>query len=60
MSDLPRCIGFGEREGICENTAAARDPYLWCDECERARRGHLNNQFAEISALMRRDDGGEP
>ena len=51
----PRCIGFGEREGICENDAGGppRDNPIWCGECDKARIEYLSGQFVKLSENLR-------
>lgn len=44
-----RCIGFAEREGLCENEAGTPWTPLWCTECDEARRAHLQRQLEELS-----------
>jgi hypothetical protein len=51
----PRCIGFGEREGVCENPAGGppRDNPIWCGECDTARIEHISAQFQKIKEGFR-------
>lgn len=53
----PRCIGFGEREGKCENLAggAPRDNPIWCGECDVLRIEHLSSQFELLGSRFRLD-----
>lgn len=46
---MPRCIGFGDLEGRCENPADANDTRLWCMRCENARRAHISAQMEKIA-----------
>jgi hypothetical protein len=50
-----RCIGFGEREGVCENAAGGppRDNPIWCGECDTARIEHISAQFQKIEEGFR-------
>lgn len=50
-----RCIGFGEREGVCENDAGGppRDNPVWCGECDTARIEYLSGQFKKIEEGFR-------
>lgn len=50
---MPRCIGFGGREGICR--AEARHPssggrLYWCDECEASRREYISGKLESMVA----------
>lgn len=47
-----RCIGFGEREGVCRNEAGGppRDNPIWCGECDTARIAYISGQFKKIEA----------
>jgi len=44
------CIGFGEREGVCENIAGTPWTPLWCTECDEQRRSHITEQMEGILA----------
>lgn len=45
-----RCLGFGEREDVCDNEAGSTHSHLWCQECDDARRAHITAQMEKISA----------
>jgi hypothetical protein len=55
-SRFPRCIGYGEFDNRrkngpgCHNPADANSALLWCKRCEKLRREHITQQFAEINA----------
>lgn len=54
---MARCIGYGEREGVCENVAGTPWTPLWCTPCDEERRATISRQLAEISAgFPRKDD----
>lgn len=44
------CIGFGDKEGKCENKAGGRWSPHWCPECDKARVTHIGEQFVKIAA----------
>ena len=44
------CIGFGAREGACENWSKVH-PFLWCLTCEASRREAISAQFDKISKV---------
>jgi hypothetical protein len=46
------CIGYGEREGVCENEAGTPWTRLWCLPCDEERRAALTRQMAEITAAF--------
>lgn len=46
---MSRCIGFGEREGKCENPAGTKWGPLWCEECDTQRLTHIDAQMQRIS-----------
>lgn len=45
------CIGWKQYEEICENKTY-KEPYLWCDRCEKLRRKYLDKQFKNITKLF--------
>lgn len=45
---MATCIGFGEREGKCENEAGTPWTDLWCLPCDEARRAHITNRLRAI------------
>lgn len=42
------CIGFGEFDGACKNSAGSSHSDLWCQRCDDLRLEHLDRQFAEV------------
>lgn len=55
LRSTPRCVGFGEREAVCENPAGGppRDNPIWCGECDTARIAYLNGQFQKVEEGLR-------
>lgn len=53
MPDFPRCIGFGDQEGICAYSATTPGG-LYCALCEAARRTHVEARMREIDHGTRR------
>ena len=52
---MTTCIGFGEREGCCDNEAGTPWTDLWCPECDEKRRAHVTAQMGDILAALRED-----
>jgi hypothetical protein len=46
------CIGFGQYEGKCQNTAGSTHSIHWCQRCDELRLAHIEKQFEKISARM--------
>jgi hypothetical protein len=55
QKDAKRCVGFGEREGVCRNDAGGppHDNPIWCGECDVIRRAYLDGQFTKIEGGVR-------
>lgn len=51
MTRLRRCAGFPQ-EGSCENQVDRKLSPLWCPECEKKRRAHLDKQFKKLAAVF--------
>ena len=49
------CIGFGEREGVCEKSAGTPWTPLWCAECDQERRDSITASMAKITAAFEED-----
>lgn len=43
------CIGFGEKDGACSNTAGTPWTPLWCMECDEKRRAHITRQLERLA-----------
>ena len=50
MSGPHICIGFGEREGKCENPAGTPWTPLWCSACDEERRAHITAQLERVGS----------
>lgn len=48
-----KCIGFGEKEGTCQNMAGTKWSPYWCAECNEKRMEHIDRQFKIILHDMR-------
>jgi len=46
----PKCIGFGDKEGKCNNPAGTKWSPHWCEECNRKRLDHITNRLEEMNA----------
>ncbi len=44
---MKKCIGFGVKEGKCDNSICAYSPH-WCAECEEKRRKHIGGCFDSL------------
>jgi hypothetical protein len=44
---MTTCIGFGEQERVCTNSAGPGNP-IWCDACDKARKAHITKQMEGI------------
>ena len=42
------CIGFGEFEGKCKETAGTPWTKLWCLRCDELRRAHITKRLEGI------------
>ncbi len=52
-----RCIGFGEFERKCMETAAKPSLY-WCHRCEALRRAHISRRFGEMDEVFSQRKAG--
>ncbi len=46
---MSKCIGFGDKEGCCDNEAGTQWGPLWCLECDEKRIAHIDAQMQKIS-----------
>jgi hypothetical protein len=53
MTPGRKCIGFGEHEGKCPNTAGTPWTKLWCLSCDEARRASITASMKAISASFK-------
>jgi hypothetical protein len=51
---MARCIGYGEYERKCQNTAGTRWSDLWCLRCDKLRLKTITRQMEGIVAHMQR------
>lgn len=49
-----RCIGFGDREDVCENEATT-PAGIWCVPCEEDRRETIAEQLERVGARFAAD-----
>jgi len=50
--NLKQCIGFGDKEGKCNNPAGTKWSPYWCEECNKARLEHISKRFEEIAIRL--------
>lgn len=53
------CIGFGAKEGVCENEAGTPWTPLWCSECDQERLDSISASLAEITKSFEAQREGE-
>jgi len=46
------CIGWGDREGVCENEAGTTWTRLWCSDCDERRRAHITAEMEKVTAAF--------
>jgi len=46
-----RCIGYGNKKGICENMAGDKSEY-WCNDCEVIRRKTIRASLEELNTEL--------
>ena len=51
-----KCIGFGDKEGKCDNKPGTQWSDYWCDDCDADRRVTVRKQLEAIKKHM--DDAG--
>ena len=42
-----KCVGFGEKEGKCNNKAGTKWSPYWCEECNQKRLEHIEKQLGD-------------
>lgn len=53
MKEAP-CIGYNQYEEICD-FKSKKEPFLWCDRCEKLRRKEIDRSFKDINKLFIED-----
>lgn len=53
---MATCIGYGAKEGTCENEAGTPWTPLWCLECDEERRATITAQLKDIANAFHREE----
>ena len=48
MNTVKKCIGYGEKEGTCNNQADTPWGPYWCEKCNQARMKNIVKRFGGI------------
>ena len=56
ISTKRTCLGFGEFEGKCTNTADSPRGIHWCRRCDDLRVAHISRQFEGMLQEMKRKE----